>query len=544
MDDRARGQGDRTGDRAGGGPEQVPVGAPDGATAAGAAARDGAAGDSAGMIAAAHSGTDAAGTTGRGNQDTRFFGQPWPLWHIFGVEMWERFSFYGMQGILLLYMYYSVAEGGLGIDQATATGIVGAYGGTVYLCTILGAWLADRLFGSERVLFWSAVVIMAGHIGLALLPSVWGLGVGLILVAVGSGGLKANATAVVGTLYRAGDTRRDAGFSIFYLGINLGAFLGPLVTGFLQTNYGFHWGFGAAAVGMAIGLIQYSFGRKELPKSASVVANPLPRSRYGAVLGIAAAGIVVLVALVLLRVIRADNLAAVVIIVTLVAAIAYFFVITSSKQISSDDRSRVIGFIPLFIVNVGFWSLYQQQFTVLTIYSDQRLNRDILGWEMPVSWVNSINPVFVILLSGIFAAIWTKLGPRQPSAPVKFALGAIIMGLAFLLFLPWANGAPNSTPLLAIVLILFVFTIAEMFISPPGLSVTTKLAPERFHTQMVALYFLSVALGTSIAGWLAQFYNPDDEVPYFTILGAIAIVLGVALWLSVKPVLALMKGVR
>jgi len=473
-----------------------------------------------------------------------FFGQPRALANLFGVEMWERFSFYGMQGILLLYMYYSVAEGGLGIDQATATGIVGAYGGTVYLCTILGAWLADRLFGSEKVLFWSAVVIMMGHIALALLPSVWGLGVGLILVAVGSGGLKANATAVVGTLYRAGDARRDAGFSIFYLGINLGAFLGPLVTGFLQTSYGFHWGFAAAALGMAIGLVQYSFGRKELPASASVVANPLPRSRYGAVIGIAAAGVVVLVALVLLRVIRADNLAAVVIIVTLLAAIAYFFLITSSKQISADDRSRVLGFIPLFIVNVGFWSLYQQQFTVLTIYSDQRLNRDIFGWEMPVSWVNSINPIFVILLSGVFAAVWTKLGPRQPSAPVKFALGSIIMGLAFLLFLPWANGAANSTPLLAIVLILFVFTIAEMFISPPGLSVTTKLAPERFHTQMVALYFLSVALGTSIAGWLAQFYNPDDEVPYFLILGAIAIVLGIALWLSVKPVLALMRGVR
>ena len=539
MNDRAQGRSGRAGDGTGDEPGQVPVGVPDGATAAGAAAVD-----ATGDMAAVRSGTDAAGTTGPRNDDTRFFGQPWPLWHIFGVEMWERFSFYGMQGILLLYMYYSVAEGGLGIDQATATGIVGAYGGTVYLCTILGAWLADRLFGSEKVLFWSAVVIMMGHIALALLPSVWGLGVGLILVAVGSGGLKANATAVVGTLYRAGDARRDAGFSIFYLGINLGAFLGPLVTGFLQTSYGFHWGFAAAALGMAIGLVQYSFGRKELPASASVVANPLPRSRYGAVIGIAAAGVVVLVALVLLRVIRADNLAAVVIIVTLLAAIAYFFLITSSKQISADDRSRVLGFIPLFIVNVGFWSLYQQQFTVLTIYSDQRLNRDIFGWEMPVSWVNSINPIFVILLSGVFAAVWTKLGPRQPSAPVKFALGSIIMGLAFLLFLPWANGAANSTPLLAIVLILFVFTIAEMFISPPGLSVTTKLAPERFHTQMVALYFLSVALGTSIAGWLAQFYNPDDEVPYFLILGAIAIVLGIALWLSVKPVLALMRGVR
>ncbi|HVL61350.1 MAG TPA: peptide MFS transporter [Microbacterium sp.] len=530
-----------TGGRDGGSDDlskQVPVGPPDGTTAAGAT------GTRASARAAAESGTDAAAITGPGSDDTRFFGQPRALANIFGVEMWERFSFYGMQGILLIYMYYSVAEGGLGIDKAIATGIVGAYGGTVYLCTILGAWLADRLFGSERVLFYSAIVIMAGHIALAVLPNVWGLGVGLILVAIGSGGLKANATALVGTLYRAGDTRRDAGFSIFYLGINLGAFLGPLITGFLQTNWGFHVGFAAAAVGMGIGLIQYSIGRKNLPESAGIVANPLPRNRYGAVAGIALAGVAVIVVLVLLGVINAGNLAGVVIVVTLAAAIAYFFIIVSSQHITSDDRSRVIGFLPLFIVNVGFWSLYQQQFTVLTIYSDERLDRMLGGWEMPVSWINSINPVFVIILSGIFAAIWTKLGPRQPSAPVKFALGAIIMGLAFLLFLPWANGAPNSTPLIAIILILLVFTIAEMFISPPGLSVTTKLAPQRFHTQMVSLYFLSVALGTSIAGWLAQFYDPTNEVPYFTILGFIAIGLGIALLFAVKPVLALMKGVR
>jgi POT family proton-dependent oligopeptide transporter len=493
------------------------------------------------------SGTDASGTTAgedHADHDTRFFGQPWALAHIFGVEMWERFSFYGMQGILLIYMYYSIADGGLGIPEPTATGIVGAYGGTVYLSTILGAWVADRLLGSERVLFFSAWVIMAGHIALALLPNVWGLGVGLILVAIGSGGLKANATAVVGTLYSPKDPRRDAGFSLFYLGINLGAFLGPIVTGFLQSNVGFHWGFGAAAIGMALGLIQYSFGRKQLPESSRVVANPLPVNRRGLVIGIAVAGLIAIVALVLTGVIRADNLAGVVILVTLAAAIAYFCVIIASPHISADDRSRVISFIPLFIVNVGFWSLYQQQFTVLTIYSDQRLNRSLFGWEMPVSWVNSINPIFVIILSGVFAAIWTKLGNRAPSAPVKFSLGSMIMGLAFLLFLPWANGAPNSTPLLAIVLILFVFTIAELFISPPGLSVTTKLAPERFHTQMVALYFLSIALGTAIAGWLAQFYDPENEVPYFTILGGIAIVLGLALLASVKPVLKLMRGVR
>jgi POT family proton-dependent oligopeptide transporter len=486
----------------------------------------------------------AASAAELGDADARFFGQPWALAHVFGVEMWERFSFYGMQGILLIYMYFTVTEGGLGIDRGVAAGIVGAYGGAVYLSTILGAWVADRLLGSERVLFYSATVIMAGHIALALLPGFWGLGVGLVLVAVGSGGLKANATSVVGTLYTTDDPRRDAGFSLFYLGINLGAFFGPIVTGALQSTVGFHWGFGAAAVGMALGLLQYSFGRKQLPASARVVPNPLPANRRILVLGIAVAGVVLLVIAVLTGVVQPGNLAVIVIIVIVLAAIAYFIVILASRAISATERSRVVGFIPLFVVNVGFWSLYQQQFTVLTIYSDERLNRNIFGWEMPVSWINSINPIFVIILSGVFAAIWTKLGRRQPTTPVKFSIGAIVMGIAFLLFLVWANGAANATPLLGIVGILLVFTIAELFISPVGLSASTKLAPQRFHTQMVALYFLSVALGTGIAGEVARYYDPHNEVPYFTILGAIAILLGIALLLAVKPVLALMKGVR
>jgi proton-dependent oligopeptide transporter, POT family len=479
-----------------------------------------------------------------GDHDARFFGQPWALAHVFGVEMWERFSFYGMQGILLIYMYYSVAEGGLGMPEAVATGIIGAYGGAVYLSTILGAWLADRLFGSERVLFASAIVIMAGHIGLALVPGFLGLGIGLVLVAVGSGGLKANATSVVGTLYTDDDPRRDAGFSLFYLGINLGAFLGPLLTGLLQTTWGFHWGFALAAVGMALGLIQYSFGRKQLPESARAIPNPLPRRRYGLVIGVAIGAIIVVIALVLIGVIRADNLALIVIITVIVATVGYFLVILSSRLITAVERSRVFAFIPLFIVSVGFWSLYQQQFTVLTIYADKRMDRTFFGWEMPVSWVQSINPIFIIILSGVFAAIWTKLGTRQPSTPVKFGLGAIIMGAAFLLFLPWANGGENTTPLLAVTGILLVFTIAELLISPVGLSVTTKLAPHAFHTQMVALFFLSVALGTAVAGWCSQFYDPENEVPYFTILGFIAIGLGAALLLSIKPVLGLMKGVR
>ncbi len=476
--------------------------------------------------------------------DHGFFGQPRSLANIFGVEMWERFSFYGMQGILLIYLYYSTAEGGLGMDKVAAAGIVGAYGGAVYLSTILGAWIADRLLGSERVLFFSAIVIMAGHIALALLPGFLGVGVGLVLVAFGSGGLKANATSVVGTLYAPGDPRRDAGFSIFYLGINLGAFLGPILTGLLQSTLGFHWGFGLAAVGMAIGLIQYSFGRKRLPAEASVVPDPLPRGRIGLVIGIGVAAVVVIVVLVLTGLVTATNLVSWVIGATIAAAVAYFVVILTSRRITGVERSRVVGFIPLFIASVAFWSLYQQQFTVLTIYSDTQLNRDLFGWEMPVSWVQSINPVFIIILSGVFAAIWTKLGDRQPSTPIKFALGTMIMGVAFLLFIPFAGGADNSTPLLAIIGILLVFTVAELLLSPVGLSVTTKLAPEAFHTQMVALFFLSVALGTAISGRLAEFYTPENEVAYFGVLGGIAIVLGLALAVGSRGVLRLMRGVR
>ncbi|MCT9819669.1 peptide MFS transporter [Microbacterium sp. W1N] len=488
--------------------------------------------------------TDPGAGAAHGSSDTRFFGQPWALAHVFGVEAWERFSFYGMQIVMVYYLYFSVSEGGLGIPESTAVGIVGAYGGAVYLATILGAWVADRLLGSERTLFISAIVIMAGHIALALLPGGFGVAVGLILVAVGSGGLKANATSVVGTLYAPGDSRRDAGFSLFYLGINLGAFLGPLVTGWLRTNAGFHWAFGAAAVGMGLGLLQYSFGRRDLPAEARAVPNPLPRRRYPLVGVVGVAAIAVIVLLVLVGVIRADNLSLVVIITVIAATIAYFAVILSSRRIDGDERSRVLGFIPLFITSVAFWSLYQQQFTVVPLYAQKKLDLDIFGWQMPPDWVQSINPVFIIILSGVFAALWTRLGPRQPSTPVKFGLGVIIMGVAFLLFLPFADGGADSTPLLAMVGIILVFTIAELLLSPVGLSVATKLAPAAFHTQMVALFFLSVSLGSAISGWLAGYYDPTNEVPYFSILGAIAILVGVGLLLSVKPVLKLMKGVR
>lgn len=473
-----------------------------------------------------------------------FFGHPWALANLFGVEMWERFSFYGMQGILLLYLYYSVDQGGLGIDKGVASGIVGAYGGTVYLCTVLGAWLADRLFGSERVLFWSAVVIMAGHISLGVIPGFTGVGIGLALVAVGSGGLKANVSSVVGTLYAPDDVRRDAGFSLFYLGVNLGAFFGPILTGLTQSIAGFHWGFGLAALGMAIGLVQYTFGRGSIPEAARVAPNPLARQRYGTAIGIGVAGIVVIVALVLTGVIRVETLSQTVIVATVIAAVGLFALLLSSKRVDATERSRVLAFIPLFLTSVAFWSLYQQQFTVVTFYADTQLNRHVLDWVFPVTWVQAINPIFIITLSGAFAALWGRLGNRQPSTPVKFGLATVIMGVAFWLFLPFAGGGPNSTPVVALVGILFVFTVAELLLSPIGLSASTKLAPKAYRTQMVALFFLSSALGTTIAGTLGEYYTQVPENLYFGILGAIAVVLGILVLVGAPTVLKLMRGVR
>ena len=483
-----------------------------------------------------HAGTSPATKT--------FFGHPRMLAHLFSLEVWERFSFYGMQTILAYYMYFEVTRGGLGLDQGLALTLVGAYGGSVYLSTILGAWVADRLLGSERVLFYSAIMIMAGHVSLAVLPGASGLALGLALVGIGSGGLKANATSLVGSLYSKDDERRDGGFSIFYMGINLGGFVGPLLTEWLRVEGGFHYGFGAAAVGMAIGLIQYSFVRKDFSEDARRVENPLPRQRYltwGVVVVLAIAAII---AAFLLGWIRAGNLAAVMAGAAVLAAIAYFVVILSSPTVTAVQRKRTAAFIPLFLASTAFWALYQQLFTLVAVYSEQRLDRVIFGWEMPPGWVVSMAPIFVVVLAGVFAAVWTKMGDRQPSSPAKFGLGLITIGLAYVLFLPFADGPANSTPLLVMALILLIFTIAELLISPIGLSIATKLAPEAFRTQMVALNFLSVSLGTTFSGILAGRYDPENETPYFATLGITVIVLGGVLLAATPAIKRLMSGVR
>jgi len=470
-----------------------------------------------------------------------FLGQPGPLANLFSVELWERFSFYGMQGILAIYMYFEATRGGLGIDEPVALGIVGAYGGSVYLFSILGALVSDRILGPERTLFGSAVMIMCGHIALALLPGIPGLMVGLLLVGVGSGGLKSTAATLVGSLYSLEDTRRDAGFSIYYRGINIGGLLGPLVTGFAQKEWGFHLGFGLAAIGMAVGLIQYMATRKGLPASVHTVPDPLPRSKYALWLAIGAGVVALVLVLTVTGVLNADNLATVVAGLAVVGAIVLFAVLLTSKKLDATEHARVVSFIPLFIGTAAFFALFQQQFTVITLYSDTRLNRNVLGWEIPIPWVQSFNPFFIITLAPVMAALWTKLGGRQPTTPRKFGVGIILMGSAFLLFLPMASVV--SVPVLWIGLIMLVATVGELWLSPVGLSLATKLAPKAYPVMMMALYNLAVALGTSLSGALATFYSAEHEVAYFGALGAVTIAIGLLMLLLAKPVSRGMRGV-
>jgi len=488
--------------------------------------------------------TDEPGRTATAprTDDRTFLGQPRGLANLFSVELWERFSFYGMQGIVLLYMYVEATDGGLGIDRSIAAGVVGAYGGSVYLFSVLGGWVADRLLGAERTMLVSAVLIMLGHVALALLPGAAGLATGLILVAVGSGGLKATITNLVGALYRKGDPRRDAGFSIFYMGINIGGLIGPLLTGLAQQEYGFHLGFGLAAVGMAIGLGQYLVARRTLPDDVHHVPDPLPREhrlRYAAI----AVGAVVLVAvLVATGVLTAENLADVVVGAIAVAAVALFVVLLTSREVDADERSRVRSFIPMFVASAAFWALFQQQFTVITIYSDTRLDRMVGGWEIPIPWVQSFNPMFIILLAPVFAAMWTRLGDRQPTTPVKFGLGTVLMGAAFLVFLPMVG--VDAVPVLWIALVMIVATSGELMLSPVGLSLATRLAPRAYPVLMVALFYLSVALGTALSGALAGFYDEESEGAYFGTLGAVTIGIGLVLLAWSPRITRLMRGVR
>lgn len=482
------------------------------------------------------------------HQERQFLGQPWGLANLFGVEMWERFSFYGMQSILAFYLYYSATDGGLGMDQAAALSIVGAYGGFVYMTSLIASFLADRVFGSERTLFYSAVIVMLGHIALALIPGYAGLSIGLVLIGLGSGGVKTAAQVVLGQLYSHTDTRRDAGFSIFYMGVNIGGLFGPLVTNAIWGWGGFHWGFGIAAVGMAAGLIQYTLMRKSTIGAAGHdVPNPLPKNQYAKWIISAVIVVAVVVALIATGVIKLEWLSNITAGIALIAAIGLLVQMYTSPLTTAKEKSRLLGFIPMFIGGVLFFAIFQTQFTVLAVYSDARLDRNFFGIDLPPGLINSFNPIFIIVFSGIFATIWTKLGSKQWSTAVKFGVANIVIGCALFFFLPFAGGEANSTPMALIIWVYFLFTVAELLLSPVGNSLATKVAPEAFQSRMFAVWLMAVSMGTSLSGTLGGYYDPSDagaEKTFFVTVGVATIIIGVVIIASKNWVLKKFIDVR
>jgi POT family proton-dependent oligopeptide transporter len=455
--------------------------------------------------------------------DRSFFGHPRGLSTLFFTEMWERFSYYGIRPLLVLFMIAALADGGFGFDRATASSIVGIYASSVYLASLPGGWIADRWLGLRRAIWYGGVFIALGHLSIALSavfakPAFF---LGLILIVIGTGLLKPNISAIVGDLYPEGGSRRDAGFSIFYMGINVGALVAPLFTGYLGENVGWHYGFGAAGVGMVIGLITYRLRAAASLGSIGVAPSTTDSREQRKVRLVTLTALAVLVAIVLLAmagVIRIDAvwLAQRMTAAILTTALAYFLYLFTLARLTADEKKRVGVVIVLFVFSLIFWAAFEQAPTSLNLFARDYTDRVVFGWEMPTLWLQSANSVFVVLLAPVFAALWVALGRRgrDLSSPGKFAIGLFLTGLGFLVMVVAASvvvrggGQVRVSPWW-LVLSYLLQTTGELAISPVGLSSMTKLAPRRFAGQIMGVWFMAIALGNLIAGLVGGRVDPE-----------------------------------
>jgi proton-dependent oligopeptide transporter, POT family len=426
-----------------------------------------------------------------GQDTTGFFGHPKGLTTLFFTELWERFSYYGMRAILVLYMTAPVDKGGLGFGIPEATSLYGTYTMFVYLTNLPGGLIADKILGARLAVFLGGIIIACGHFSMVF-PSLPFFYTGLALIAIGTGLLKPNISTMVGSLYGEDDPRRESGFSIFYFGINLGAVLAPLACGFLAESQMFknflaargfdpasswHWGFGAAGVGMTIGLIVFLLHRQRLAH-----VGGLTRKRKDA-----------------------PDFA-------------------PDRPLTRDEWKRVGAIFIFFLFTILFWAAYEQKGASLNLFAKNLVRRDVGGWEYPASWMQSLTAFFVLLLAPLFAVLWVRMGKRQPSSPVKFTFGLIFIGLGYVLMVPasWLTGQGKISPFWLVGLY-FLEVVGEMCLSPVGLSTVTKLAPAKLLGIMMGVWFLAAALGNKLAGYFAGFFDPNNSTTLVKLYGGIAV---------------------
>ncbi|MCO6543152.1 MAG: peptide MFS transporter [Lactobacillus sp.] len=490
------------------------------------------------------------------NKEKKFFGQPYGLSTLFMTEFWERFSYYGMRAILLYYMYYAVSRGGLGFNQVTAVSIMSIYGSLVYMTSVLGGFISDRILGSRRTVFWGGVLIMFGHIFLSLPMGKPTLYLSILFITIGTGLLKPNVSEMVGGLYSENDPRRDAGFSIFVMGINIGSLIAPIVVGQAWKSFNFHVGFSLAAIGMFFGLITYYFqGKKYLPDNSLQAPDPLSDAEKKKLYKrVAICLAVVIVIFAILFAVHAVNLTNIITLFTILGValpIAYFVIILSSQKVTKVEKSRVRAYIALFIAAVIFWAIEEQGSTVLGLFvannTQLNVNLNFLGLHLDKlvpSWFQSLNPLFIVLYTPIFAWLWTKLGKKQPSSPAKFWMGLVVTGISYLvLLIPLMTGNGGKVSPWWLVLSWGIVEIGEMLISPIGLSVTTKLAPKAFSSEMMSMWFLADAAGQAINAQVVQFY-PGHEATYFGVVGIVAIAFAAILLVLTPKIEKLMAGIN
>ena len=453
-----------------------------------------------------------------------WFGQPRGLFTLFFTEMWERFSYYGMRAILILFMTTEVAKQGLGLTEAEAGAIYGLYTAGVYLLTLPGGWIADNILGQRKAIWYGGILIMIGHALLAIPGNVNIFIGGLAFVAFGTGFLKPNISTIVGDLYPEGGAKRDAGFSIFYMGINMGSILGQTFVSLFAT-WNWHYGFGLAAIGMLFGLIQYRLtgdkylgdigikpkakekneqnGKKKKPLFAIMILlvciTSLVIAQYSGVVDLMTAQGV------------AESMA------ILIPGITFFYLlnIIIAGGLTTQEKKQVVIIFVLFLGAATFWAGFEQAGSTLNLFARDFTARNFLGWEIPPGWLQNANPVFIVIFAPIIGALWVRLSARNlnPNTPLKFGFGLIMMGLGFLIMVFASRAAAESAGAVGmtwLIMTYFLHSIGELTLSPVGLSVTTKLAPKAYVGQMMGIWFVGASVGNLIAGLFAGGFDSED----------------------------------
>lgn len=491
--------------------------------------------------------------------ETQIFGHPPGLFVLFFTEMWERFSYYGMRAILLLFLLDKV-RGGMGMNEPDAAAIYGLYTASVYLLSLPGGWIADNLLGQRNSIWYGGILIMAGHLILAFPAGEVVFYLGLVVVVLGTGLLKPNISSIVGELYPEGGARKDAAFSIFYMGINIGSLLGIFIVGYLGQKVGWHYGFGAAAVAMALGLVTYRlFAQRYLgergkfiPQQATDQPQEAGSNRPILIFLAALVGLLAILQLTnVLDLTTAQGLAKGMGTIISLVALGYFAYILIGGGLTTVEKKRVVVLFVFFLAAAVYWAGNEQQGSSLQIFADRYTDLNIFGWQMPSSWFQNLNPAFILIFSPILAGLWIFLDRRNInySVPAKMATSLLLLGLAYVIMIFAANVAltgVQTSPLYLSSTFLF-FTLGELFISPVGLSAFSKLAPKRYTSQLMGIWFVGASLGNLVAGLFAGGFEEENiqQMPsLFQSVAVFALVAGGIMLVFAKPLKKWMGGIQ